>query len=293
MARPLRIQQPDTIYHVMARGNARMRVFCDDDEHARFLDQLGDVLADYCLACHSYCLMPNHYHLLVETTEPNLSDAMRALNGEYAQWWNRRHARVGHVWQGRFKAQVLQDPASVLAVCRYIVLNPVRSRLVDRPSDWPWSSHRAMSGECRGLAFLIVDRIRQQLGGSRAYQAFVGELVDVDDVVGRSIRDDLRVIGDREFTAGFRVFGEQADRTEVPERDRLLGRRLLAEVLRAPDPGEERDRQILHAHRAERYRLCEIADFLGVHYSTISRAVARAASDGDAGHRRRVRHCKT
>jgi REP element-mobilizing transposase RayT len=107
---------------------------------------LGDVVARYGWICHAYCLMTNHYHLLIETPEANLSRGMHLLNGVYTQWFNRRHRRVGHLLQGRFKAILVEKERHLLELARYIVLNPVRAKMVRSVRDWPWSSYRAMSG---------------------------------------------------------------------------------------------------------------------------------------------------
>ena len=160
MSRPLRLQTPGGIYHVTARGNARRPIFEDDDDCARFLVVLASTVARYRVLCHAYCLMGNHYHLLVQTLEPNLSVAMRQLNGVYTQRFNRRHDRCGHVLQGRFGAQLVDGDAYLREVCRYILLNPVRAGLVTHPGDWRWSSFRATAGETAVPGFLSVDWVR-------------------------------------------------------------------------------------------------------------------------------------
>jgi REP element-mobilizing transposase RayT len=104
MARPLRIEYPGAVYHVTARGNARRKIYMDDTDRQQFLAILGSTIGKYNWLCHAYCLMDNHYHLLIETPDPNLSLGMRQLNGVYTQFFNRQHKRPGHVFQGRFKA---------------------------------------------------------------------------------------------------------------------------------------------------------------------------------------------
>src|SRR6266699_4868421 len=123
MARPLRIEFPGGLYHVTARGNGRLAIFADDTDRERFLLVLTSVVSRYHVFCHAYCLMDNHYHMLLETPEANLSRAMRQLNGVYSQAFNRRHQRPGHVLEGRFHARVVDKDAYLHAVCRYIVLN--------------------------------------------------------------------------------------------------------------------------------------------------------------------------
>ena len=143
MARPLRIEFPGALYHVTARGNARADIYLSDGDRAAFLALLARTLDRFGWLCHAYCVMSNHYHLLIETPRANLSRGMRHLNGVYTQSFNRIHGRVGHVFQGRYKAILVEQDAHLLELCRYVVLNPVRARLVARAGDWRWSSDGA------------------------------------------------------------------------------------------------------------------------------------------------------
>lgn len=132
MARPLRLEFPGAIYHVTSRGNARNAIFLDDEDRVLFLACLGAVVTRFGWWCHAYCLMDNHYHLLIETPEGDLSRGMRQLNGVYTQRFNRRHGRAGHVFQGRFKAIVVDRDSYLLELCRYVVLNPIRAGMVSQ-----------------------------------------------------------------------------------------------------------------------------------------------------------------
>ena len=145
MARPLRIEFAGALYHVTARGNARQDIYEDDDDRRIFLKYLARVCDRHEWLCHAYCLMPNHYHLLVETGKPTLSKGMMYLNGVYTQYYNRQHARVGHLFQGRFKAVLVEKDAYLLELSRYIVLNPVRG-VAKLAKGWLWSSYRATAG---------------------------------------------------------------------------------------------------------------------------------------------------
>jgi len=147
MARPLRIEFPGAVYHVTARGNARAAIFLNDDDRRRFLALLTETAGRRGWTCHAYCLMDNHYHLMLETAAANLGRGMRQINGVYTQRFNRAHDRVGHVFQGRYKAILVEKQAYLLELCRYVVLNPVRAGMVAAPGDWAWSSYRRMASQ--------------------------------------------------------------------------------------------------------------------------------------------------
>lgn len=157
MAHPLRIVFPGAIYHVTSRGNARAAIFHDDAGRDLFLGALGEVVTRFGWLLHAYCLMDNHYHLLIETSEGNLSPGMRQLNGVYTQRFNRRHARAGHVFQGRFKAILVERESYLLELARYIVLNPVRTKKVKHQGRYPWSSYAATAGAIASPAWLNTD----------------------------------------------------------------------------------------------------------------------------------------
>ena len=146
MARPLRLEYSGAIHHVTSRGNAQAPIFLDDEDRASFLAVLAECIARFTWICHAYCLMDNHYHLIIETPDANLSAGMRQLNGVYTQRFNRRHGRVGHIFQGRFKAILVERDSYLLELCRYVVLNPVRARMVRDASQYAWSSHLATMG---------------------------------------------------------------------------------------------------------------------------------------------------
>ena len=124
MARPLRIEFVGALYHVTSRGDRREAIYEDDEDCAAFLGILGEVVRRFNWVCHAYCLMTNHYHLVIETVEGNLSQGMRQLNGVYTQASNRRHQRVGHLFQGRFKGILVDEDAYLTELSRYVFLNP-------------------------------------------------------------------------------------------------------------------------------------------------------------------------
>ena len=146
MARPLRLQFAGAVYHLTSRGNARQKIFFDDGDRELFFQTLAHVVSRYSWVCHAYCLMANHYHLLVETPKANLSIGMRQLNGIFTQSFNRRHRRVGHLFQGRFKAILVKKDSYLLELCRYIVLNLVRVKGRTSPAAWKWSTYRPTAG---------------------------------------------------------------------------------------------------------------------------------------------------
>ena len=180
MARPLRIEYPGAVYHVTTRGNARQEIFLDDSDRAAFLGALAHAIHRMGWLCYAYCLMPNHYHLVVETPEGNLSRGMRQVNGIYTQAFNRRHERVGHVFQGRYKAILVDRDEYLKVVCRYVVLNPVWAGLAQKPEEWRWSSYAATIGIVSRPDWLSTDGLLGQFGQERSrtgrvYAAFVAE----------------------------------------------------------------------------------------------------------------------
>jgi REP element-mobilizing transposase RayT len=173
MARPLRLEFGGALYHVTSRGNARGRIYLDEEDRHVYLDLLGKEVEQQGWRCYAYCLMDNHYHLLIETPEPTLVVGMRRLNGVYTQAFNRRHRRVGHLFQGRYKAIVVDKDAYLRELCRYIVLNPVRAKAVKSPERWPWSSYRATANDEPAPSWLAAQEVQALFPGRGAYQRFV------------------------------------------------------------------------------------------------------------------------
>ncbi len=157
MGRPLRVQFEGALYHVTTRGNWKRPIYLDDRDREVFLALLAQVVEQYGWICHAYCLMDNHYHLLVQTPEANLAEGMRALNGRYARAVLVRHGRGGHLFGRRYHAVLIERHEHLLEVARYVVLNRVRARLCADVHDWPWSSFHATVGAARRPSFLTVD----------------------------------------------------------------------------------------------------------------------------------------
>ena len=271
MARPLRIEYPGAVYHLTARGNARQKIFWGDTDRQAFLATLAHVIARFGCLCHAYCLMDNHYHLLVETPRPTLARGMRQLNGVYTQTFNRRHRRGGHLFQGRYTAILVEKQPHLLELCRYVVLNPVRAGVTSRVGGWAWNSYRATAGLAPRPAFLTVEWVLGQLGSRRAqaqarYRAFVRE------GLGREPWQQLTgqiYLGSEAFIA--RHTKGDAPLPEVPRAQWRPVRPRLERIFRA-----EGARAIPLAYREYGYRLREIAEYLGVHYATVSRRLRKA-----------------
>ncbi len=282
MARPLRLPIPGGIYHVTARGNDRRPIFEDDDDCASFLVVLASAVARHHVRCHAYCLMGNHYHLLLQTPEANLSTAMRQVNGVYTQRFNRRRERCGHVLQGRFGAQLIDGDAYLREVCRYIVLNPVRAGLVDHPGQWRWSSYLATAGEVAAPGFLAVEWVLSLTGARsrerarRRYRAFIESGIGEPEGPLESFRARPAIGGEALETRLAEQWPLWARSPEVPRAQRLIGRPTLGRLFEGVASRAERNGRAVVAIRDHGYTRREVAEFLGRHYATVSRVLARA-----------------
>jgi REP element-mobilizing transposase RayT len=190
----------------MSRGNGRMKIFLDDRDYRKFLCILSDVLDLYDVDCWDFCVMQNHYHLTVMNHESNLPEAMRHLNGEYATWWNGRHGKVGHTFQGRYKDQIVQrDTGYLRNLLTYIAMNPVRAGLVTSPELWPWSAYRHAAGFEPGLGFIRSDLVLAEFGDGELeilrerYKRHVLARTEDDNERYEGFRSRRRVLGERQF----------------------------------------------------------------------------------------------
>ncbi len=280
MTRPLRIQLRGGVYHVTARGDGRQALFADDADCERFLDVLAAAVTRYQLLCHAYCLMGNHYHLLLETPGANLSLAMRQLNGVYAQHFNRRHERPGHVTQGRFHAQIVDRDSYFGEVCRYIALNPVRAGLATLPGEWAWSSYRATIGEVCAPAFLTVERVLSPHAiGSRAhaqrrYASFV--LAGLRETGAPWDPTQMSLVGGSTRLPEIATSAQRsATSREIVRAERFPLRPSLDEIFAGSSSREDRNARCVLAVRGHGYTLRATAEFLGLHYATVSRVITR------------------
>jgi len=187
-----------------------MQIFLDDLDYRKFLYILNDVLDVWDIDCWDACVMPNHYHLALMNRQPNLPRAMQHLNSEYATWWNARHQRVGHVFQGRYKDQIVQREGYLPNLLRYIAMNPVRARLVASPADWPWSAYRFTAGLAKDPNFVRSDLVLAQFGDddlsalrARYVEHVVAGLPDDNECLQR-FRSRQRILGDRQFKSSVR-----------------------------------------------------------------------------------------
>jgi len=278
MSRPLRLEFPHALYHVTARGDRREAIYEDDADRRLFLDILGETATDFNWLVHSYCLMTNHYHLLVETPDGNLSAGMRQLNGVYTQRSNRRHGRVGHVFQGRYKAILVDRESYLLEVARYVVLNPVRAGMVKQPQDWPWSSYRATVALDDPPQWLAADALLAAFGTDRAqavqrYAQFVAE-----GVKAPPLWDKLHgqvYLGDAGFVQRMLAKASQPADLQVPRAQRRAPPEPLAAIAARH---ADRDAAIAAAHASGHYSYTQIAEHFGVHFTTVGRIVRRAKS---------------
>lgn len=167
MARPVRIEYFGAVYHITSRTNAGSVLFADESDHQMFLDILRKVVHQFNWICYAYCLMNDHYHLIVETPKANLSKGMRQLNGLYVQFFNKKYKIDGSLFRSRYKAVLIQKNDCLLQACRHVVLNPVRIRAVEYPEQWKWSSYSFTCGREKAPDFLSSEWILIQLDARR------------------------------------------------------------------------------------------------------------------------------
>lgn len=279
MSRPIRLEFSGALYHITSRGDGREAIVLSDDDRAMWLQILGEVCERFNWVCHAWCLMTNHYHLLIETPEGNLSAGMRQLNGVYTQRFNRAHRRVGHVYQGRFKAILVEREGYLMELARYIVLNPVRAGIVEDAGQWPWSSYAATVGatpspnwlEVEGLLAAFASRRRQAV---ERYIAFVREGMRQPSPWA-SLHAQI-YLGSREFLAGMQQeIAQRNESIEVPHAQRRpIAEELTSYIAEATDRAS-RNAAIARAYASGDYSMQAIADAFGLHISTVSRAIAR------------------
>ena len=282
MARPLRIEFPGAVYHVTSRGDRREPIFVDDEDRQALLGVVAQAMQRFDAEVLAHCLMGNHYHFVLHTRRANLSLLMRHLNGVYTQRFNLRHRKVGHLFQGRFKAILVDRESYLLEVRRYVELNPVRAAMVASAADWSWSSYRAHVGmaptpvwlDTDGLhAYLLGHEVRGLADARRAARRYADLVAAAPDtrLWDKVLRQQI-YLGDEAFVERMQALAEpqRTSSREVPTAQRRSPA-TLADWL---DTCASRDEALLHAHVQSGISMTELARSLGLSVSRVSRLIA-------------------
>ncbi len=286
MARPLRIEFPGAVYHVTTRGDRREPIFVDDEDRRALLRVIAQALARFDGELLAYCLMGNHYHFVLHTRQANLSLLMRHVNGVYTQIFNRRHDKAGHLFQGRFKAILVDREAYLLEVCRYVELNPVRAKLVSKVGAWPWSSYRAHMGDadppawldCAGLhGYLLRRPARSAADRSRAARLYADLVASARDqpLWDTALRQQI-YLGDEDFVQRMQALAEphKAVEREIPKAQRRKNLSLVQWL----ESARSREEALYRAYTEGGLSMSAIARELGLSVSRVSRLIARSDS---------------
>ncbi|XVJ71542.1 MAG: addiction module toxin RelE [Rhizobacter sp.] len=281
MTRPLRLELAGALYHVTSRGDRREPIYLMEQDREDWLAVLAQVCERFNWVVHAYCQMTNHYHLLVETVDGNLARGMRQLNGEYTQRFNRRHGVVGHLFQGRYKAILVQKEAYLLELSRYVVLNPLRAGMVESLVDWPWSSYACMMGQQVCPAWLDSDWLLSQFGKNRTqaqqnYVAFVLEGRGVPSPLSR-VQHQL-LLGDEAFVNQHQPPAHQALNPSLRELSMAHRRAVAWPLARYEADCADRNLAMARAYQSGAYTMPQIAAHFGVHTMTVSRAVKKVSA---------------
>lgn len=288
MSRPLRIEFPGAVYHVTSRGDRREPIFEDDEDRHNFLALVSQAMERFDATVLAYCLMDNHYHFVIHTRQANLSRLMRQLNGVYTQMYNRRHGKVGHLFQGRFKGILVDQDAYLLEVCRYVDLNPVRARIVRDPGKWPWSSYAAHTGGTTSPDWLDTAAVHGYLLGHDAatradtrkaatrYASVVaaGKGVKLwEEALAHQI-----YLGDQDFIERMqaRIEPARASAKDIPQRQRRSAGKPIQHYL---DRNKSRNTGMVAAAKDGQHSLTDIANAVGLSVSRVSRIIRRAEID--------------
>lgn len=299
MSRPQRIEFEGAYYHVMNRGRGRDDIFHGDVYFETFLQTLEEAVERFNVEVHSYCLMSNHYHLLIKTPEANLQRAMRHINGVYTQRYNRLKGCDGSLFRGRYKSILVDSDEYLLHVSKYIHLNPIEAKLVDSLDDYSWSSYRAYVGKCKAPSWLSRREVYSQLTGSRLrasrYRAYVEELGSVDEIVAFYSKQRLSpVLGSAGFINEVSKLRDGEVSIEESKQDRIGCKPNMDEIVNAVANFYKVDRAELIASKRGRglknfprkvamylcqlkgqYRLVEIADYFELnHYGGVASSIA-------------------
>jgi len=304
MGRPLRIEYPGAFYHITSRGNERRPIFRGEKDYERFFSYLESASERYGAQIHCFCLMPNHYHLLLETPRGNLSAILHHINASYTNYFNAKWRRVGHLLQGRYRALLVEKDSYALELSRYIHLNPVRAQLVEEPSDYLWSSYRAYVGVERSWPWLrrefLLDQINPgKKGAQKSYRRYVEEALrePVADPLNKVIASTL--LGSEEFIDWVRekwakkkgLHRDISALKELALRPDLQLLQRKAEEIFGEGTLLSRKTALYLAHRFSGVSLGEIGRFFGgISPSAVSQNTRRfqALLEGDPGLSRKV-----
>lgn len=285
MPRRRRIQFPGAIYHLMARGNRKCTIYHDDADRRRFLQTIETVAERYEFHVYALCLMDNHYHLVGETPRGNIARVMQYLNGFVAQASNRRHHRTGHLFEGRYRALLIERERYLRRVARYVVLNPVRAGMTSDAASWPWSTYGATAGLGPLPPWLRLDWLEWSFKAPNRTEAQCLYRAFVNGPAERKW-----TIYPTAFAVGSQRFSESLLRARPHRPHSRMGHRpvtwppsrTLPEVFAGVDAGAaDRDRAIWIAHREFGFTLAQVARHLGLDASTVSKALRRWRDRGE------------
>jgi putative transposase len=237
MARQARIEYPGAVHHITSRGNNRQAIFLDDRDRKHFLALLGEAVRRYGWLLTAWVLMTNHFHLVIHTPEPTLSDGMKWLLGSYVSWFNKRHHRTGHLFGDRFHSYLIQAESYLTEVVRYVVLNPVRAHMVERPEDYRWSSYRATAGLARAPEWLALGTLAPFFGEPDEWQAnfrsYVAEKIGSDERLWDKVQNQI-YLGTEAWMKKVRKVVESKPRSDDhPRAQREVGRPNMVAIVDA------------------------------------------------------------
>ena len=280
MARPLRIEFAGALYHITSRGNDRQSIYRNDADRTHFLEQLKGACDRYDWLCHAYCLMTNHYHLLIQTRVATLSKGMKYLNGKYTQHFNKHHIRTGHLFQGRFKSILVDRDAYLLELARHIVLNPVRARMVHTAGEWPWSSYRATAGMVGGHTCLTTDSVLSAFGTHKRqacerYRKFV-EGGDGQPSPWESLKNQVYLGSDQFVDDMLSMIQPEQSLRDIPRPQKSPPSQPLRDY---ETRFSDRKRAMAASYLSGHYTLEQVGAYFGVSYATVSRAVKAYEQD--------------
>jgi putative transposase len=277
MSRPVRIEFPGAIYHITSKGSKGQTIFRDREDRAVFLNILDNVVSRFSWLVHSYVLMDEHFHLVVEVLEANLSKGMRQLNGVYTQHYNRRHHEDGPIFHGRFKSVLFEKNTYLLPVCRHVVLNPVRLGTPSQLNRYRWSSFRATTGTTKTPSFLhtsdlLAEFSKQDKVSRQKFREYVEDGIGCDSPLQE--RSNQVLLGSAKFV---REMQPVLQGVKIVKRGpkQARRRRSLSALFRTVDTKarSERNELIRRAYLEYGYTLMDIGEHLGLHYTTVSKIV--------------------